>query len=146
MGVLDAIFGGANGLTATLFSTLGAKAVLKVETGSTRLASDGGRLVKTYDSFDVDFVPNVRENSTNRPEIPDANADGLRRRKASISGAISAANCESAPRPNRDLLEAGGVEYRLVRVDSTVVGNAVCSYEISGEEVFANALIGSLPS
>ena len=135
MGVLDSIFGGENGLAATLFLTLGGKAVLKVETGSTRLASDGGRLVKTYESFDVDFVPNGRDNSANRPEVPDANADGLRRRKKTISGAILAANRESAPRPNRDSLVVGGVEYRLVRVDAVVVGNAVCSYEISGEEV-----------
>lgn len=131
MGVLDAIFGGKNGLVVALSKTFGGTATLRITTGTEKEAITG-RVVPTFADYVVSFIPDAAAQNSARSAVPDGDGGALQSVAADIAGAFPASQVDAEPRAGRDVLRVDGLEYRLTTVEAVRVGDAVVQYRVTG--------------
>lgn len=129
MGMLDAIFGGSKGISATLHKTLGGTATIRVANYSRNEAT--GILSPTYVEYQVPFVPNPSTNARAGLNAPSASRSDVREPEGKLSGTFPLASLPASIKPERDVIVYGGIEYTIETVERLNVGNVGVQYSIT---------------
>lgn len=128
MGVLDNVFGGESGVSATLHGLLGGTATIRIY--SYERDSTTGALVPSYDEYEVPFVPSAAENSQTQLNASGAARSDVRENVNILSGTFPCASLNASMKAERDSIVFGGVEFKIESFDTLKVGDADVQYSI----------------